>query len=77
MKYQCLLYHHLKKFGSSNLKQQSGHFALLGFGKSTQPLIVNTTVLFNIEDKSIPSIDYLKDLDATNKINTNPPTTGK
>eukprot|EP00957_Ditylum_brightwellii_P212347 15367195-Ditylum_brightwellii.AAC.3 len=76
VKHQCLLYHHLEEFESAILNQQKGHYALLSFGDSTQPVIVHTDILFNGKDKSVPGLDYLKDIDNQTKLDANPPTIG-
>eukprot|EP00957_Ditylum_brightwellii_P081070 6166074-Ditylum_brightwellii.AAC.1 len=76
VKHYCLLYHHLEDFGSPILNQQRGHYALFGSGDSAQPVTVNTSVLFDVEDKHIPGLAYLQDLDMADKINADPPTTG-
>mmetsp|Transcript_14108 Transcript_14108/g.17930 ORF Transcript_14108/g.17930 Transcript_14108/m.17930 type:complete len:149 (+) Transcript_14108:516-962(+) len=76
VKHQCLLYHHLEEFGSTILNQQAGHYALLGLGDSAQPVSVNTMVLSDVEDKIVPDVACLKDLDTTDKVNANPPATG-
>eukprot|EP00957_Ditylum_brightwellii_P208331 15356886-Ditylum_brightwellii.AAC.1 len=76
LKYRCLIYRHLEEFGSLILNQQARHYALLGFGNSTQPVTIDTTILFDAEDKNIPRLDYIKDLDTPTKLNVKPSTNG-
>eukprot|EP00957_Ditylum_brightwellii_P159778 12161750-Ditylum_brightwellii.AAC.1 len=75
VKHHCLLYHHQEEFGSPILNQQRGHYALFGFRDSAQPVTFGISVLFDVKDKRVPGLAYLKDLDAADKINVNPPTT--
>eukprot|EP00957_Ditylum_brightwellii_P061101 4636490-Ditylum_brightwellii.AAC.1 len=76
VKHQCLLHHHLEEFSLTILDQSAGHYALLGLGNTAHPVSVDTTVLFDVEDKRVPGLAYLQDLDTEDKVNTNPPTTG-
>eukprot|EP00957_Ditylum_brightwellii_P015105 1139243-Ditylum_brightwellii.AAC.1 len=76
VKHQCLLYHHLEEFALPILNQQAEHYALVGFGDSVQPVTIDISVLFDVKNKHIPGLVYLKDLDTVDKANANPPTTG-
>eukprot|EP00957_Ditylum_brightwellii_P077787 5911189-Ditylum_brightwellii.AAC.1 len=67
VKHQCLLYHHLEEFGLTILNQPSGHYTLLGLGDTAHPISVDTKVLFNVEDKMVPGLSYLQDLDTKDK----------
>eukprot|EP00957_Ditylum_brightwellii_P160742 12237553-Ditylum_brightwellii.AAC.1 len=67
VKNQCFLYHNLEEFGSTILNQPAGHYALLALGDKAQPISVDTAVLFDVEDKRVPGLAYLQDLDTTDK----------
>eukprot|EP00957_Ditylum_brightwellii_P016133 1214573-Ditylum_brightwellii.AAC.1 len=77
VKHQCLIAHHLEEFGSTILNTQTGHYTLIIIGDNTHLVMVDTFVLFDMEDKSIPGLDYLKDLDMVARVDINLLTTGQ
>eukprot|EP00957_Ditylum_brightwellii_P124472 9486240-Ditylum_brightwellii.AAC.1 len=73
----CNIYHHLDWHGSSLLGTKVKHFALLGFNKKAQPVLINTATLFNVKDKSVPGATYVHNLDTKAVVDTVPPSSGK
>eukprot|EP00957_Ditylum_brightwellii_P124207 9467855-Ditylum_brightwellii.AAC.1 len=51
--------------------------ALMGMGDSAMPVRVKMSTLFGVEDKQVPGLAYLKDLDSEAKVDLKPPTAGR
>eukprot|EP00957_Ditylum_brightwellii_P052989 4017434-Ditylum_brightwellii.AAC.1 len=72
----CLLYHHCERQGSPIIGQAESYMALMGIGDLAIPVCVEMSTLFDVEDKQVPGLAYLKDLESEEKVDLKPPTAG-